>query len=54
MVRKFRYRENRSDPNGRKPEPRFHYVFEPLDWALLAVIGAIVLWLQWLMGALAG
>ncbi len=52
MVKKVRYQENRTDPSRRNPNKREHWVFEPLDWAILAVIVALVFWLQWLLGAL--
>ena len=51
MVKKIRYQEDRNNQKrGQKPPDR--WIFEPLDWALVAAIALIVLWLQWLMGVL--
>ncbi len=49
MVKKLRFQEHRPDPRRRKRQPRERWVFEPLDAALLAVIVAVLLWLQWLL-----
>ncbi len=54
MVKRLRYQENRHDPRHKRREPRERWVFEPLDVALVAAIVALMLWLQWLMEALAG
>ncbi|MFN4141951.1 hypothetical protein [Aestuariivirga sp.] len=54
MVKKVRYQENRTDRSRGDNERRERWVFEPLDWALLAAVGLLALWLQWLLAALAG
>lgn len=54
MVKKLHPQENRTDPNRRKRARRDIWVFEPIDAALLAVIAAVALWLQWLMSTMAG
>jgi hypothetical protein len=52
MVKKLRYQENRKDNRRKGREPRERWVFEPIDAALLAVIIAVVFWLQWLLAEL--
>ena len=54
MVKKLRQQENRTGPGRRKRSPKDLWVFEPIDAALLGVIAAMALWLQWLMSALPG
>ena len=49
MVKKIRYQENRKDPHRNRRE---RWVFEPMDAVLLAIVVAVVIWLQWLMAAL--
>lgn len=54
MVKKLRQQENRNPHTRRRRPLRDIWVFEPIDAALLAVIAAVALWLQWLMAALPG
>jgi hypothetical protein len=53
MVKKLRFQENRKPSRRNRRPPRDGWVFEPLDVVLLAIIVALVFWLQWLAGALA-
>lgn len=57
MARKLEFRKIRSDDRRQPERPenqnRGHFILEPVDIALLAVIMLVLFWLQWLMGTLA-
>jgi hypothetical protein len=52
MVKRLRFLENRTDPKRRDPRKRDHWVFEPQDWAIIAAIVLVIVWLQWLLNSL--
>jgi len=52
MAKKIRYRESRHDRSRRPLQPHERWVFEPIDAVLVAIIVAIVFWLQWLLSVL--
>jgi hypothetical protein len=52
MPKKLLFQERRVDPLKRPPPTRHHFVLEPVDFILVAVIILLTLWVNWLLGIL--
>lgn len=52
MVKRLRFLENRTGSRRRPPEPTGKWVFEAIDVALVMVIAAVMIWLQWFVQTL--
>lgn len=49
MVKRLRLQEARSQSRRRRRPPQDRWVFEPRDVAMVAILAAAVLWLQWIL-----
>lgn len=49
MVKRLRFQENRAPSSRKRHKPGERWVFEPLDMVLATFLGALMLWLHWLL-----
>lgn len=54
MVKRLHVQEHRTGKRRRAGEPQGRWVLEAIDVALVAVIAAVLIWLQWLLQGAAG
>lgn len=54
MAKKLRFQESRTDKRRRMPDLPGKWVFEAIDVLLITVLGAVMIWLQWLLQSVPG